>query len=154
MSENKLSAESRTEFGKGAARRIRRTDKVPAVLYGHGTDPVHITLPGHETMMALKHGGANALLSIDLEGKSQLALPKQVQRDPIKGFLEHLDLIIVKRGEKVTVDVPLIVTGESAPDTLVTTEQNSISIEAEATHIPESIEVSVEGAEAGTQIFA
>jgi len=154
MSETKLLAESRNEFGKGAARRIRRADKVPAVLYGHGTDPVHITLPGHDTMMALKHGGANALLSIELDGKSQLALPKQVQKDPIKGFLEHLDLIIVRRGEKVTVDVPLVVTGESAPETLVTVEHNSVSIEAEATHIPESIEVSVEGAESGTQIFA
>jgi large subunit ribosomal protein L25 len=154
MSETKLLAESRNEFGKGAARRIRRADKVPAVLYGHGADPVHITLPGHDTMMALKHGGANALLSIELDGTSQLALPKQVQKDPIKGFLEHLDLIIVKKGEKVTVDVPLVVTGESAPETLVTVEHNSVSIEAEATHIPESIEVSVEGAEAGTQIFA
>ncbi|HSV40634.1 MAG TPA: 50S ribosomal protein L25/general stress protein Ctc [Nocardioidaceae bacterium] len=152
--ETKLQAESRTEFGKGAARRIRRADKVPAVLYGHGADPLHITLNGHDTLMALKHGGANALLSIELDGKSQLALPKQVQKDPIKGFLEHLDLIIVKKGEKVTVDVALIVTGESAPDTLVTVEHNSVSIEAEATHIPDSIEVSVEGAEAGTQIFA
>jgi len=154
MSETKLLAESRNEFGKGAARRIRRADKVPAVLYGHGTDPVHITLPGHDTMMALKHGGANALLSIELDGKSQLALPKQVQKDPIKGFLEHLDLIIVRKGEKVTVDIPVVVTGESAPETLVTVEHNSVAIEAEATHIPESIEVSVEGAEAGTQIFA
>ncbi len=152
--EAKLQAESRTEFGKGAARRIRRADKVPAVLYGHGTDPVHITLPGHDTMMALKHGGANALLSIELDGDSQLALPKQVQKDPIKGFLEHLDLIIVRRGEKVTVDVPIIVTGEAAAETMVNTEHNSISLEAEATHIPESIEVSVEGAEAGTQIMA
>src|SRR5262245_2149161 len=99
--ETKLLAESRTEFGKGAARRIRRDDTVPTVLYAHGSDPVHITLPGHDTMMALKHGGANALLSIELDGKSQLALPKQVQKDPIKGFLEHLDLLIVRRGEKV-----------------------------------------------------
>jgi len=153
-SETTLQAESRNEFGKGAARRIRRANKVPAVLYGHGADPVHITLPGHDTMMALKHGGANALLSIELEGEAQLALPKQVQKDPIKGFLEHLDLIIVKRGEKVTVEIPIVVTGESAPETLVTVEHNSVSIEAEATHIPESIEVSVEGAEAGTQILA
>jgi len=152
--ENKLTAESRTEFGKGAARRIRRADKVPAVLYGHGSDPLHITLPGHDTMMALKHGGANALLSIELDGKSQLALPKQVQKDPVKGFLEHLDLIIVRRGEKVTVDVPVIVTGEAAADTMVNTENNNVSLEVEATHIPESIEVSVEGAEAGTQIHA
>ena len=154
MSETKLQAESRTEFGKGAARRIRRADKVPAVLYGHGSDPVHITLPGHDTMMALKHGGANALLSIELDGSSQLALPKQVQKDPLKGFLEHLDLIIVKRGEKVTVDVPVIVTGEAAAETLVSTEHNTVALEAEATHIPESIEVSVDGAEAGSQILA
>ncbi|HEU5044119.1 MAG TPA: 50S ribosomal protein L25, partial [Nocardioidaceae bacterium] len=112
MSESKIQAEPRTEFGKGAARRIRRADKVPAVLYGHGTPPVHITLPGHETMLALKHGGVNALLTIVVEGKSQLALPKQVQRDPIKGFLEHLDLIVVKRGEKVTVEVPVHVVGD------------------------------------------
>ncbi|HSE70928.1 MAG TPA: 50S ribosomal protein L25/general stress protein Ctc [Nocardioidaceae bacterium] len=154
MSETKIQAESRTEFGKGAARRIRRADKVPAVLYGHGTDPVHITLPGHETMMALYHGGANALLSIELEGKSQLALPKQVQRDPIKGFLEHVDLLVVKKGEKVTVDVPVHVVGEAAPETLVVTDHTVISLEAEATHLPEFIEVSVEGAEPGTQVLA
>jgi large subunit ribosomal protein L25 len=154
MSETKLEAEPRTEFGKGAARRIRRDDKVPAVLYGHGTDPVHITLPGHDTMLALKHGGANALLAITLEGKEQLALPKQVQRDPIKGFLEHLDLILVRRGEKVVVDIPIIVVGEAAPETLVNTEHATVSVEAEATHIPESIEVSVEGAEAGHQVLA
>ena len=154
MSETKLQAESRTEFGKGAARRIRRADKVPAVLYGHGTDPVHITLPGHETMLALKHGGANALLSIEVEGKSQLALPKQVQRDPIKGFLEHLDLLVVRKGEKVTVDVPVHVVGESAPETMVVTDHTVISVEAEATHIPEYVEVSIEGAEIGTQILA
>jgi large subunit ribosomal protein L25 len=154
MSETKLTAEARTEFGKGAARRIRRADKVPAVLYGHGTDPVHITLPGHDTMLALKHGGANALLSIDVAGKIQLALPKQVQRDPIKGFLEHLDLIIVRRGEKVTVDVPVHLTGEHVPDALVTLENATIALEAEATHLPDAIEVSVEGVEVGTQILA
>jgi large subunit ribosomal protein L25 len=154
MSETKIQAESRTEFGKGAARRIRRADKVPAVLYGHGTDPVHITLPGHETMLALKHGGANALLSIEVEGKSQLALPKQVQRDPIKGFLEHVDLLVVRKGEKVTVDIPVHVVGDSAPETLVVTDHAVISVEAEATHIPEFVEVSVEGAEIGTQILA
>ena len=154
MAETKLQAEPRTEFGKGAARRIRREDKVPAVLYGHGTDPVHITLPGHATMLALKHGGANALLSIDVSGKTQLALPKQVQRDPIKGFLEHLDLIIVRRGEKVTVDVPVHLVGEHVPDALVTLENATISLEAEATHLPDAIEVSVEGVEIGTQILA
>jgi large subunit ribosomal protein L25 len=154
MSEVKIQAESRTEFGKGAARRIRRNAQVPAVLYGHGTDPVHISLPGHDTMLALKHGGANALLSIELGGTSQLALPKQVQRDPIRGFLEHLDLVVVTRGEKVTVDVPVVVVGDAAPDTLVFTESTSISLQAEATHIPESIEVSVEGLGAGAQITA
>jgi large subunit ribosomal protein L25 len=154
MSESKLEAEPRTEFGKGAARRIRRDNKVPAVLYGHGTDPVHVTLPGHDTMLALKHGGANALLSISIEGREELALPKQVQRDPVKGFLEHLDLIIVRRGEKVVVEVPITLTGEAAPETLVTTEQATVSLEAEATHIPDSIEVSIEGAEAGFQLFA
>ncbi len=154
MSESKIQAESRTEFGKGAARRIRRADKVPAVLYGHGADPIHITLPGHETMLALKHGGANALLSIEVGGKSQLALPKQVQRDPIKGFLEHLDLIVVTKGEKVVVDVPIHVVGDPASDAMVVTEHSSVSVEAEATHIPEYIEVSVEGAEVGTQVLA
>lgn len=154
MSETKLQAEPRTEFGKGAARRIRRAHLVPAVLYGHGTDPVHISLPGHETMLALKHGGANALLSIDLEGESQLALPKQVQRDPIRGFLEHLDLILVRKGEKVIVDVPVHLSGDAAPDTLVQLENATVSLEAEATHIPESIELSIEGAQVGTQILA
>jgi large subunit ribosomal protein L25 len=152
MSETTLQAESRTEFGKGAARRLRRDSKVPAVLYGHGTDPIHVSLPGHDTMMALKHGGANALLSIDLQGQTRLAIPKQVQRDPVKGFLEHLDLLIVERGEKVTVEIPVHTTGEAASDTVVTVEHATISVEAEATHIPEAIEVSVEGVEAGTQI--
>lgn len=151
-SEVKIKAESRNEFGKGAARRIRRADKVPAVLYGHGTDPVHITLPGHDLMLALKT--ANALLSIELDGESQLALPKQVQRDPLKGFIEHADLLVVKRGEKVTVDVAIVVVGEAAPETFVTTENTSVAVEAEATAIPESIEVSVEGLEIGSQIHA
>jgi large subunit ribosomal protein L25 len=151
-SEVKIQAEPRTEFGKGAARRIRRSNKVPAVLYGHGSDPVHVTLPGHDLMLALKT--ANALLSIELDGTSQLALPKQVQRDPIKGFIEHADLILVRRGEKVTVDVRVVVVGEAAPETLVSIEHNTVPIEAEATHLPESIEVDVEGLEAGTQILA
>jgi large subunit ribosomal protein L25 len=154
MSESRLQAESRTEFGKGAARRIRRDHKVPAVLYGHGTDPVHVTLPGHETMMALKHGGANALLSIDVDGNTQLVLPKQVQRHPVRGELEHLDLLIVRKGEKVVVDIPVHTVGEAARETMVTLENATVSIEAEATHIPEFIEVSIEGAEAGTQILA
>jgi large subunit ribosomal protein L25 len=149
-----IQAEPRTEFGKGAARRIRRAAKVPAVLYGHGGDPVHITLPGHDTMLALKHGGVNALLTITVDGKEQLTLPKQIQRDPIKGFLEHLDLIIVRKGEKVTVDIPVHLVGEADPDALVVTETSSISVEAEATHIPEFVEVSIEGAKVGDQILA
>jgi large subunit ribosomal protein L25 len=154
MSESNIQAEARTEFGKGAARRIRRADKVPAVLYGHGSDPIHVTLPGHDTMLALKHGGVNALLKLTVDGKETLALPKQVQRDPIKGFLEHLDLLIVKKGEKVTVEIPVHLNGEPAPDALVTVEHAAVTVEAEATHIPEYIEVSVEGAEVGTQIYA
>ena len=152
MPEVKLTAELRTEFGKGAARRIRRAHKVPAVLYGHGTDPVHITLPGHETLLALRT--ANALLSIDIGGTPQLALPKQVQRDPIKHSVEHVDLVLVRSGEKVTVDVPVVIEGEAAPDTLVVVDHNTVSIEAEATHIPQQIVISIEGLSAGTQILA
>jgi len=150
--EVKLTAELRTEFGKGAARRIRRADKVPAVLYGHGTDPIHITLPGHETLLALRQ--ANALLSIEVDGGSQLALPKQVQRDPIKHTIEHVDLLLVRRGEKVTVDIPVLIEGEAAPDTLVDVVANTVSVEAEATHIPQQIAISIEGLKAGTQILA
>ena len=151
---DKIKAEVRTEFGKGAARRIRRADKVPAVVYGHGNDPTHLTLPGHETMMALKHGGANALLELDIDGKTQLALTKQVQIDPIKRHLEHVDFVAVRRGEKVTVDVPIHLVGEAVRETLVVTEHATIQLEAEATHIPEYVEVSIEGAEVGTQIHA
>jgi large subunit ribosomal protein L25 len=152
--DSNITAEPRTEFGKGAARRIRRAAKVPAVLYGHGTDPVHITLPGHDTMLALKHGGANALLTITVNGAEQLALPKQIQRDPIKGFLEHLDLLIVRKGEKVTVEIPVHLVGEADPDALVVTEISTITVEAEATHIPEYVEVSIEGVKVGDQILA
>jgi large subunit ribosomal protein L25 len=153
VAEVKIQAESRTEFGKGAARRIRRDNKVPAVLYGHGTDPVHITLPGHDTMLALKT--ANALLLIEVEGsESLLALPKQVQRDPIKGFIEHVDLVIVKRGEKVQVEIAVHVEGEAISGTLVVTEAQTILVEAEATHIPDGVTVSVEGLDAGAQIHA
>jgi large subunit ribosomal protein L25 len=150
--EVKLTAELRTEFGKGAARRIRRAHKVPAVLYGHGTAPIHISLPGHETLLALRT--ANALLSIEVNGSSQLALPKQVQRDPLKHTIEHVDLVIVRRGEKVTVDVRVQVEGEAGPETLIVVDHNSIPIEAEATNIPQQIVVSVEGLPAGTQILA
>ena len=154
MAAEKIAAEKRTEFGKGAARRIRRADKIPAVLYGHGSDPVHLTLPGHETMMALRHGGSNALLEIEVDGTTRLGLTKQVQVDPVTRHLEHVDFVEVKKGEKVTVDVPVHVVGEAAPETLVVTENSTVQLEAEATHIPEFIEVSVEGAEVGTLIHA
>jgi len=150
----KITAETRTEFGKGAARRIRRDDKIPAVIYGHGNETVHVTLPGHDTMMALKHGGANALLELDIEGSTQLALTKQVQVDPIRRVLEHVDFVAVRQGEKVTVDVPVHVVGEAASETLVVTENSTVQVEAEAQAIPERIEVSVEGAAIGTQIHA
>ena len=152
MSDNKLVAETRTQFGKGAARKIRRDHKIPAVMYGHGAEPVHITLPGHDTMMALKV--ANALLTIVIDGKEQLALAKDVQRDAIKPVIEHIDLVIVRKGEKVTVDVPVHVEGEAAPETVVTVDSQTVQLEVEATHIPENIVVSVEGLEAGTQIKA
>ena len=147
-----LQAEARTQFGKGAARKIRRDHKIPAVMYGHGADPVHITLPGHDAMMALKH--ANALLTIVIDGKEQLALAKDVPRDPIKPVIEHVDLVIVRKGEKVTVDVSVHLDGEAAPETVVTLDNSSLQVEAEATNIPESITVSVEGLKAGTQILA
>ena len=153
-SEEKIKAEVRTEFGKGAARRIRRDGKVPAVIYGHGNDPVHLTMPGHDTMMALKHGGANALLHIEADGKTLLALTKQVQVDPLKRALEHIDFVEVKKGEKVNVDVPIIIVGEAEAGTLVVTENSTVELEAEATHIPEHIEVSVEGLTVGTLIHA
>ena len=152
MSEVRIAAESRTEFGKGAARRIRRSNKVPAVLYGHGTDPRHISLPGHELMLALKT--PNVLLTLDIEGTDELALPKDVQRDPIKGFLEHVDLVIVRRGEKVTVEIPIHVNGEAAPETLLNVDLTTLSVEAEATSIPTGVDVSVEGLGVGAQIHA
>ncbi|WP_148615637.1 50S ribosomal protein L25/general stress protein Ctc [Nocardioides rubriscoriae] len=155
MSETeKIQAESRTEFGKGAARRIRRENKIPAVIYGHGNDPIHVTLPGHSTMMALKHGGSNALLELDIDGSSQLALTKQVQIDPIRRAIEHIDFVAVRKGEKVTVDVAINVVGEAGPDTLVVIENQTVQVEAEATTIPEQIDVDIEGLAAGTQILA
>ncbi|RZI89991.1 MAG: 50S ribosomal protein L25/general stress protein Ctc [Microbacterium sp.] len=154
MSEELIKAEARTEFGKGAARRIRRDKKVPAVIYGHGNDPIHVTLPSHDTLMAIRHGGANALLNIEVDGKVQLALTKQVQADPIKGFLEHVDFVAVKKGEKVTVEVPVVLLGEANKEAFVQLENNVVTLEAEATHIPEQIEVSIEGALPGTQVLA
>ncbi len=152
MPEVRITAEPRTEFGKGAARRIRRDSKVPAVIYGHGTEPRHISLPGHELMLALKT--SNVLLTLDIDGTDELALPKDIQRDPIKGFLEHVDLVVVKRGEKVTVEIGVHLIGEAAPETFVTTEQQTLTVEAEATHIPTGVDVSIEGLQVGTQIHA
>ena len=153
MSDNtKLVAEKRTDFGKGAARKIRRAGNIPAVMYGHGTEPVHISLPGHDTMMALKQ--ANALLTIVIDGDEQLALAKDVQRDAIKPVIDHVDLVVVRKGEKVTVDVAVHLEGEAAPETVVTLDHNTLQVEALATNIPENVVVSVEGLEAGTQILA
>ncbi|GAA4557950.1 50S ribosomal protein L25/general stress protein Ctc [Streptomyces collinus] len=154
MSEVKISAATRTEFGKGAARRIRREDKVPGVLYGHGSDPVHLTLPGHDLLMALRT--PNVLIALDIDGKSnELAIPKSVQRDPLKGFLEHVDLQLVKRGEQVNVEIYVHTEGELAPGgNLLEHVLNALPVEAEATHIPESVTVSVEGLTAGDSILA
>jgi len=151
MAEIKLAAEAREEFGKGAARRVRRAKRVPAVLYGHGSDPLHISLPGHDTLLALRQ--ANVLLNIELPGgKSELALPKQVQRDFIKDGIVHVDLLIVKRGQKVQVEVPLVLFGQAMDETTVNQNLNSVSLLAEATNIPAEIRVSIEGADVGTQI--
>lgn len=153
MSEVKLSAESRSEFGKGAARRLRRAQQVPAVMYGHGTDPVHISLPAHETQLALRT--ANVLLTIAIDGgKEQLALPKQVQRDPVRGTVEHIDLVIVRKGEKVTVQVPLVTTGESISDVMVVMDQQTITLEVAATNIPAQIEIDVTGLQVGDTVTA
>ncbi|WP_395573024.1 50S ribosomal protein L25/general stress protein Ctc [Streptomyces sp. BK79] len=154
MSEVKIAAATRSEFGKGAARRIRRDNKVPGVLYGHGSDPIHLTLPGHELLLALRT--PNVLIALDIDGKSnELAIPKSVQRDPIKGFLEHVDLQLVQRGETVGVEIFVQTEGELAPGgNLLEHVLNALPVEAEATHIPESVTVSVEGLEAGASILA
>jgi len=153
MSEVKLAAEIRTEFGKGAARRVRRESKVPGVLYGHGSDPVHITLPGHELLLALRT--SNVLLALDINGKNELAIPKAVQRDPLRGHLEHVDLLLVKRGEKVNVEIPVHAEGDLAPGAfLLEHVLNALPVEAEATHIPESVTVSIAGLSAGDSILA
>ena len=148
----RLTAEVRTSFGKGAARKIRALNKIPAVIYGHGTDPQHVTLPGHETMLLIRK--ANAVLELNIDGAQQLALVKDVQKDPVRQIIEHMDLIIVRRGEKVTVDIPVHLEGESAAGTIATQEHTTVSVEAEATHIPERITVDIEGLEDGTQIHA
>jgi large subunit ribosomal protein L25 len=150
----RLLAEPRTEFGKGAARRTRRAGRIPAVLYGHGQDVVHLSLPAREFAAALRNGGSNALLTIALDGKEQLALTKAVQRDPLTRRHEHADLLIVRRGEKVTVDVPVVVTGAAAPETIVNIELNTVSVQVAATSIPENVEVDVTGREAGQGVTA
>ena len=150
--DNKLTVEVRTEFGKGFARRLRAAGKIPAVIYGHGTEPQHVALPGHETALIIRK--ANQVLDLQIEGKSQLALVKDVQKDPVRQIIEHLDLIVVRKGEKVTVDVPVHLEGEAAAGTSVNQDANTISLEVEATHIPESVTVSIEGLEEGAQILA
>ncbi len=150
MSEVRIAGESRTEFGKGAARRARRAGRVPAVLYGHGTDPRHITMNDHELMLALKT--PNVLLRVDGLRGNNLCLPKAVQRDPIKGFVKHVDLLVVKKGEKVTVEIPVTLTGEIAPGGVLNQELTQVEVETEATHIPEGVEVDVDGLEVGSQV--
>lgn len=150
--DNKLEAQVRDQFGKGAARKIRAKGKVPAVIYGHGTDPQHVTLPAHEVGLILRK--ANAVLELDIEGKSELALVKDVQKDPVRQIIEHIDLIIVKKGEKVTIDIPVHVEGESFAGTIVALDATTLTVEAEATHIPERLVVNIEGAEEGTHVLA
>ncbi|MDQ1582405.1 MAG: large subunit ribosomal protein [Microbacteriaceae bacterium] len=150
--DNKVIAEARDSFGKGAARKIRAAGKIPAVIYGHGTDPQHVTLPAHQVGLILRK--ANAVLELDIAGKSQLALVKDVQKDPVLQIIEHLDLIVIRRGEKVHVDVPVHVIGESAPGTVADLDAKSLLLEVEATHIPESISIDITDAEAGTHILA
>lgn len=150
--DNKLSAELRTEFGKGAARRLRAAGKIPAVIYGHGTDPVHVALPGHEVGLILRK--ANAVLDLDVAGKSQLALVKDVQKDPVHQVIEHVDLLLVRRGEKVHVAVPVHLEGEPFPGTIANLDATTLEVEVEATHIPEHITVNIEGAEDGTHVLA
>ncbi|MFC7789252.1 50S ribosomal protein L25/general stress protein Ctc [Microbacterium sp. MAHUQ-60] len=150
--DNKVLADLRTSFGKGFARRLRAEGKIPAVVYGHGTDPVHVALPGHQVSLIIRR--ANALLELDIDGTSSLVLVKDVQRDPVRQIIEHIDLLVVKKGEKVTVEVPVLVTGESFSGTIVTVDVATIKLEVEATDIPQHVEVSVEGLEEGAHITA
>jgi large subunit ribosomal protein L25 len=154
VSEVRLQAEARTEFGKGGARRTRRAGKIPAVIYGHGADPRHVSLPAREFANAVRHGGINVLLTLDLGGEEQLAIPKAIQRHAIKGTFDHVDLLAVQRGEKVTIDVPLLITGDAVAGGLLAQDHTSVSLEAEATHLPTGIEVSIENLQIGDQITA
>lgn len=151
---NQLKVTVRTETGKGASRRARRDGKIPAVLYGHGTEPQHLELPGHDYAAVLRRSGTNAVLTLDIAGTEQLALTKAIEIHPIRRNIQHADLVVVRRGEKVVVEVSVIVEGDAGPDTLVTQETNSIEIEAEALSIPDQLTLSIEGAEAGTQFTA
>ena len=152
MSETKLDTELRTEFGKGYARRARAASKIPAVIYGHGAEPVHVNLPGRETTLAVRT--PNALLNLVIDGAEHLTIVKDIQRDPIKQIIEHIDLLTVKKGEKVAVDVPVHVTGEAAPGVVANQEATTVSVEAEATHVPNAIEFDIEGREAGAHVHA
>ena len=154
MSEVRLAAEPRTEFGKGAARRTRRAGKIPAVLYGHGSDPKHLALPAIEFARVVREHGNNAVLTLDVDSKIELALTKTVTTHPIKNYIEHVDLLLVQQGEKVTVEIQVVVTGEAQPGTLVTQDASTLQVAVEALHIPEQFEVSIDGAKAGTQILA
>jgi len=148
----KLVAEPRTEFGKVFARRARAAGKIPAVIYGHGTDPVHVTLPAHSTGLALKH--SNALFTIQIGDVTEMVIAKDVQRDPVRRIIEHIDLLLVKKGEKITVEVPLVIVGESYPGTIHVSDHSTLQVVTEATHIPESIEISIEGLNEGDKITA
>ena len=154
MAEVRLAAEKRTEFGKGGARRTRRAGKVPAVIYGHGGDPRHVSLPAHDFANAVRHGGNNVLLTLDLEDGEQLVIPKAIQRHPIKGYFENVDLITVRRGEKITIDVPITVTGDVVPGGMVNQERTVLSVEAEATHLPSELVVDIAERAIGTHITA
>jgi large subunit ribosomal protein L25 len=155
VSEVKISAEPRTEFGKGGARRTRRAGLVPAVLYGHGEKPKHIALPAREFAAAIRHGGANQLFTIEIsDGTQALALPKAIQRDPIRDTFEHVDLLLVRRGEKITIDIRVQLTGEPARETLVMHENDTLSVSADATRLPEHLDASIEGLEPGSRVTA
>ncbi|KXZ60424.1 large subunit ribosomal protein L25 [Microbacterium sp. AG790] len=150
--DTKVIAELRENFGKGFARRLRAAGKIPAVIYGHGTDPVHVALPGHQVALLVRR--ANVVLELEIAGAQQLTLVKDVQKDPVQQIIEHIDLLVVKKGEKVQVDVPVVVVGEPFAGTIVNLDNTTVSLEVEATHIPENVEVDVDGLEEGTHITA
>ncbi|WP_394279631.1 50S ribosomal protein L25/general stress protein Ctc [Microbacterium sp.] len=150
--DTKVVAELREQFGKGFARRLRAAGKIPAVIYGHGTAPVHVALPGHQVFLLVRR--ANAVLELEINGEQQLTLVKDVQKDPVHQIIEHIDLLVVKKGEKIQVDVPVVVTGESFAGTIAVQDATTVLLEVEATHIPQNIEVSVEGLEEGAHITA